>query len=225
MADTVVGAQPNSGVAPGSGAENPKPIAGPVSGNSTPPLEPAGKQGQPIIKIGDNTFTPEDVQGLLGKATGLEQANIEMKKKIDALEAKELTEKQLLEKQTKQLTEENASMKKTLLNGKIERALAAKGVNLKSEYLNLGVTDESQIETAVQKFINENPGAVGSGKPLPGNIPPGMSPPAGAPPSGDSEAELMQKFKAARTPEEFAKLNAEYHNMRGTHPREEGKII
>jgi hypothetical protein len=214
-----------------------QPGAGQAGASQTPPAQQAGaenlaaasgdaqsKHAQPTIKIGDKTFAASDVEGIYNAKIGLDRENADLKKKLDEYESRGLTVQQKLEKEKADLAAENAALKKSVLNSRIQAALDAKGVHVKAGILNLEIADESQIEGAVQKLVSEYPGLVGS-KPLPGNIPPGMPPPAGAPPASDSEAELMQKFRNARTSEELAKLNAEYHNLRGTHPREEGKII
>lgn len=196
----------------------------PAAKIEAPPREPAGDHGQPTIKIGDKTFAASDVEGILNAKAGLEREKAEMKKKIDEYEAAKLSDKEKLEKEKSDLAAENAALKKSVLTSKIQAALDAKGVKVKAEILNLQVADESQIETAVQNLIKDNPVLVSKATPG-GNVPPGTAPPAGAPPSADAEAELKRKFDKAKTPQEFEQAEKEYANLHGPHTREERKPL
>lgn len=211
----------NPGDAQGKSVVEGAPAAPPVA----PPREPAGTQGQPTITVGDKTFAASDVEGILNAKNGLEREVAEQKKKINEFETAKLSEREKLEKEKADLAMENAALKKSVMTSKIQAALDAKGVKIKADILNLQVTDESQIDGAVQNLIKDNPGLVSKAAPGTGNIPPGTAPPAGAPPSADAEAEILRKFENAKTPEEYKQAEKEYANLTGRHTREERKAL
>lgn len=189
-----------------------------------PPGDAPGKNAQPTIKVGDKVFAADDVTGILNAKTGLEAENKAIKAKLEAYETEKLSEKEKLEKQIKAKDEENATLKQAMLNTKVGSALAAKGVTIKPELLNLNVTDESQIENAVQKLISENPGLVT--KPGQQFIPPGHAAPPGNPPGAtDKEAELMERYSRAVSKEDLAAIDKEYYELRGIKPPEVKKSI
>jgi hypothetical protein len=201
-------------------------VAGdPAEKKAAPPVDAPGNNAQPTITIGDKKFTADDVEGLFNAKVGLERANTEKQKKLDEIEASKLSDKERLEKEKSDLAAENAALKKSVLTSKIQAALDAKGVKIKADILNLQVTDESQIDTAVQNLIKDYPALVSKASPGTGNVPPGTVPPAGAPPSEDAEAEIRRKFENAKTPQEFEQAEKEYSNLTGRHTREERKAL
>lgn len=207
--------QGTNAAAQGAGAGDP----------AAPPREPAGDKGQPsTIKVGDKEFRAEDVLGILNAKAGLEAEKADLKKKLDAFESEKLSEKEKLEKVNRELAEENARMKRSVLDSKVAQALAAKGVALNPALLNLGITDESQIETAVQNLIKENPALLhkGAGQP-PG--PPGTAPPSDPPPGGDIEKDLEQAFSRATSLKEYKEIEARLYALRGQKPPEGRKPI
>jgi hypothetical protein len=211
---------------PGDAQGKPSAVDGaPAAPAAAPPREPAGTNGQPsTIKVGDKEFRAEDVQGILAAKAGLEAEKGELKKKLDAYESEKLSEKERLEKEKKTLAEENAALKRSVLNGKVSQALAKAGVAIKAELLNLQITDESQIETAVQNLIRENPALViraAGGQPAP----PGAPSPASPPPGGDIEKELEQGFANCSTLKEYKELETRLYAMRGQKPPEGRKPI
>lgn len=216
MPETPGDGQGNNAAAQGAGA----------AGSAAPPREPAGNNGQPsTIKVGDKEFRAEDVLGILNAKAGLEAEKAELKKKLDSFETEKLSEKEKLEKSNKELAEENARMKRSVLDSKIAHALAAKGVTLNPALLNLGITDESQIETAVQNLINENPALAGKAAAGAQAAPPGSAPPAGSPPGGDIEKELESAFANATTMAEFKEAEKKLYAARGQKPPEGRKPI
>jgi hypothetical protein len=188
------------------------------------PADAPGQHAQPTIKVGDKVFAADDVTGILNAKTGLEAENKAIKAKLDAFETAQLSEKERLEKQIKETNEENAKLKRENLDTKVGQALRDKGIAINPKLLNLGVTDESQIETAVQNLIKENPALV-SKSPGATTFPPGTVPPAAAPPSADVESEIKRKFETAKTTAEFAQADKELAAMRGTTARKEDRII
>ena len=224
-----------AGTPTSSGVEDPTKkttLAETKPGNGAPPRE-AGSQNvqhDQKIKIGDNEFTAADIQGILSKAAGFEKESKEIKEKLEKLEAKDLSDKEKAEKDAAKLREENKTLREQNLNSKIQTKLDEKGVQLKAIAWNHGVTEETGIDDAVQKLINENPGIIKApGQPKPGTNfgPPGSSAsPPGEPPAGtDQEKELEQKYKAAKTAEELAKLDREYFDLRGVKPPEGRQAI
>jgi len=234
MPDQPGGGQAQNPVAPGVGAGNqgtggagdPTRITAPAApspGSGTPSPDAGSQNAQHAesIKIGDNVFTAAQIEAAIRAKTGLEATNKDLKTKLDAAEAKDLSDKEKAEKENVTLKEENAKLKAANLNAKIQRKLDEKGVKFTAEAWNHGITDENQIDDAVQKLIKENPGIVKAGGPAaPGIVTPpvGSAPPVETPGAGNAEAELMQKYAKAKTPVEIAALDKEYYDLRGQKP-------
>lgn len=230
------GGQGNESVAPGAGAGNQSKGGGADPTKNAPPAAPAPGSGAPSgdapsqnaqhadtsIKIGDNVFTAADIAAALNAKKGLEDTNKSLKDKLEEIEQKDLDEKTKAEKRAEKAEKENEALKAQLLNSKIQAKLDEKGVAIKADIWNHGITDDRKIDEAVQKLINENPGIVRTdGRPAPGSgqrPPGGPAPPTETPGAGDVEREIMQRYEQAKTPEEFRKLDEEYYTLRGVRP-------
>ncbi|HUX29236.1 MAG TPA: hypothetical protein VMV78_01270 [Thiobacillus sp.] len=234
MVDTPGGGQAQKPVAPGVGAGNqgtggagdPTRITAPAApspGSGTPSPDAGSQNAQPVqsIRIGNNVFTTADIEAVIKAKMGLDATNKDLKTKLDAAEAKDLSDKEKAEKENVTLKEENLKLKAANLNAKIQRKLDEKGVKFTAEAWNHGITEESQIDEAVQKLIKENPGIVkAAGPAAPGTVTPpvGSAPPVETPGAGNFEAELMQKYAKAQTPAEIAALDKQLYDLRGQKP-------
>lgn len=241
MPKEAAGGQPNQTVAPVPGAETlpakgPDPTkvtapAGPPAGSTVTPGDAQGQNAQQAtITIGDQVFQVNDIKGILEAKKGLETSNADLKKKLDELEAKDLSDKEKAEKEAETLRTENAKLLADQINILVDAEFTKAGVQIKAVDWNHGIDDPSKVSEAVQNFVKERPGLVKApGQPGPEtkSPPPGTAapPPGTAPPNSDKEKELQDRYAKAKTQAEIAELDKEYYALRGVSAPEGRKTI
>ncbi len=183
-----------------------------------------GKTAAEFFEIeGMGRVTPQDVVAINAAKIGLEKTARTLKREKADLEAK-LGEQKPPEGPPppakgkegepdglETLRREIAADRQDLINEKISLRLEQAGIKIDPRFLNIRANKLSEVDDAVQGFIDENEtlvklfqsarkGGEGTGQPAgqQGSPPPGGTPPPGSPPPApDKEAEIRAKFDRA----------------------------
>jgi len=232
---------------PGTAGITASPGTGGEQNQQVPPPGPGGEKGSDgtpkpsefFIIEGMGKVTPEDVKAIGAAKSGLEKTVRTQKREIADLREGKPPEppapkpgdppKGTPDPALEELRKTIAADRNELIREKIKLRLEAKGIKIDPKFLNIKVEKLSDVDDAVQGFIDENETLVSlfaneKGNPNPGNEPQGPKPPGrtntpgNPPPAPDKEAEIRSKFdKAAATGDQklWDQANAELAEFRG----------